>query len=142
MNTTSNKLFVYGSLRKGFKNPAYDYLTSYFSYTAEAITKGEFYESNNLPVAVPTTNDNYIVGEIYTLNHTEEFSWAFEQLDDYEGLNVLPGETPLYVRTLVDVIVNNEVVKAWAYWYNKSIDGFTKINSNDLLKYLSEKNSL
>ncbi len=141
MNPNSNKLFVYGSLRKGFKNPAYDYLTSYFTFSAMGKTKGEFFEKNNTPVAVPTVNDNYIVGEIYTLNHVEEFSWAFEQLDDYEGLNVLPGEEPLYVRSLVEVICNNEKILAWAYWYNKSIDGFTKINNNDLLEYLDEKNN-
>jgi gamma-glutamylcyclotransferase (GGCT)/AIG2-like uncharacterized protein YtfP len=139
MNTTINKLFVYGSLRSGFKNPAYAYLTAYFEYSGEAKTKGIFYEKQNVPVAVGTTENNFIIGEVYTLKNEDEFSWAFEQLDDYEGLHVLPNEQPLYERKIIEIIQNGVAENAWVYWYNGNIDGLPKIETEDLLQYLNAK---
>jgi gamma-glutamylcyclotransferase (GGCT)/AIG2-like uncharacterized protein YtfP len=140
MSATINKLFVYGSLRSGFKNPAYAYLTAYFEYSGEAKTKGVFYEKQNVPVAVATTENNFIIGEVYTLKNEDEFSWAFEQLDDYEGLHVLPNEQPLYERKIIEIIQNGVAENAWVYWYNGNIDGLPKIETEDLLEYLTAKN--
>jgi gamma-glutamylcyclotransferase (GGCT)/AIG2-like uncharacterized protein YtfP len=135
MDTTINKIFVYGSLRKGFKNPAYEYLSSYFSYVGEGKTKGVFLQKDNTPVAIPTNDEHFLIGEIYELNNDAEFSWAFEQLDDYEGLHVELGEEPMYQRKVVDIIFNNEVISAWVYWYNGNVNGLPVIPTNDLLAY-------
>jgi gamma-glutamylcyclotransferase (GGCT)/AIG2-like uncharacterized protein YtfP len=140
MSAIINKLFVYGSLRSGFKNPAYAYLTAYFEYSGEAKTKGIFYEKQNVPIAVATTENNFIIGEVYTLKNEDEFSWAFEQLDDYEGLHVLPNEQPLYQRKTIEIIQNGVAENAWVYWYNGNIDGLPKIETEDLLEYLTAKN--
>jgi gamma-glutamylcyclotransferase (GGCT)/AIG2-like uncharacterized protein YtfP len=139
MNTTSLHLFVYGSLRSGFKNPAYEYLTRYFTYIGEALVKGQFYNAGTYPIAVSTNNEDMIVGELYTLKNEEEFSWAFEQLDDYEGINVEVGETPLYKRALVEVYQLDKIITAWVYWYNGNIDGLPKIDTGDLVQYLQQK---
>ena len=40
------------------------------------------------PAAIPTTDEKFIVGELYVIKSPAEFSYAIEQLDDYEGLNV------------------------------------------------------
>jgi gamma-glutamylcyclotransferase (GGCT)/AIG2-like uncharacterized protein YtfP len=61
MNTISCYLFVYGSLRSGFKNTAYDYLTHYFEYCGEGLVKGKFYDNGLHPVAIPTNNEDMIV---------------------------------------------------------------------------------
>ncbi len=139
MDTTTNKLFVYGSLRKGFKNPAYEYLSSYFTYSGEGKVKGIFYEKENILVAVPTNEKHYLVGEIYTLNNLDEFSWAFEQLDDYEGLHVLAGEQPLYQRKLVEVIQNDKLETVWVYWYNGRVEGLPRVETGDLLQYVMDR---
>jgi gamma-glutamylcyclotransferase (GGCT)/AIG2-like uncharacterized protein YtfP len=139
MNNTTHQLFVYGSLRSGFKNPAYEYLTRYFSYAGEALIKGQFYDAGTHPVAIATNNEDMIVGELYTLNNNEEFSWAFEQLDDYEGVHVEAGETPLYKRALVQVFQENKIIDAWVYWYNGHVDGLPKIETGDLVHYLQQK---
>lgn len=136
----TNKLFVYGSLRNGFKNPAYAYITTYFEYSGEAKTKGIFYEKENFPVAIPTTENNFILGEVYSIKNEAEFNWAFEQLDDYEGLHVLPNEQPLYKREIIEIIHKDKLETAWVYWYNGNIDGLPKIETEDLLLYLSTKN--
>lgn len=140
MSTTSYKIFVYGSLRSGFRNAAYEYLTRYFKYSGEALVKGKFFDAGTHPVALPTDNEHFILGELYTMNSEEEFSWAFEQLDDYEGLHVEAGEIPLYKRSLVEVFQNGETQTAWIYWYNKSIDGMPEIETGDVMRYLQQKN--
>jgi gamma-glutamylcyclotransferase (GGCT)/AIG2-like uncharacterized protein YtfP len=140
MNTTTHNLFVYGSLRSGFKNPAYDYLTQYFTYAGEALVKGQFYDTGTHPVAISTNNEDMIVGELYTLNNAEEFSWAFEQLDDYEGVHVEAGEAPLYKRAIVQVYQEDKIIDAWVYWFNGKIEGLPKIETGDLVQYLQQKN--
>lgn len=140
MSTTSSKIFVYGSLRSGFRNPAYEYLTRYFKYSGEAMVKGKFFDAGSHPVALATNDEHFILGELYTMNSEEEFSWAFTQLDDYEGLNVLVGEIPLYKRSLVEVYQNGETQIAWIYWYNQSVDGMPEIETGDVMRYLQQKN--
>lgn len=134
------KLFVYGSLRSGFRNPIYNYLTQYFHLLGEAVVKGQFYDKGEYPVALPAAEEHFIIGELYEVNSAEEFSWAIEQLDDYEGLNVMPGERPLYKRDLVDAYQDGVATKAWIYWYNQSVIGMPAIQTGDVLKYLQEKN--
>ena len=140
MSTTSYKIFVYGSLRSGFRNPAYEYLTRYFKYSGEALVKGKFFDAGSHPVALATNDEHFILGELYTMNSEEEFSWAFTQLDDYEGLNVLVGEIPLYKRSMVEVYQNGETQIAWIYWYNQSVDGMPEIETGDVMRYLQQKN--
>ena len=138
---TSNKLFVYGSLRSGFKNPSYNYLSQYFEYSGIGKTKGMFFNKENIPVAVSCEEENFIIGEIYTLKNEDEFSWAFEQLDDYEGLHVLAGEQPLYQRKLIEVISEGKIENAWVYWYNGNVEGLQKIDTEDLLEFLKKENN-
>jgi len=140
MQTPTHQLFVYGSLRSGFRNPAYQYLTQYFSLVGEAVVHGKLYDKGPYPVAIPTSEDTFINGELYRLNNPEEFAWAIEQLDDYEGLHVEEGEKPLYRRDLVTVFQEGNPSAAWIYWYNDSIQGMKEIATGDVLKYLQEKN--
>jgi gamma-glutamylcyclotransferase (GGCT)/AIG2-like uncharacterized protein YtfP len=134
------QLFVYGSLRSGFRNPIYHYLTQYFHLQDEALVRGRFYDSGTYPVALPTEEDHFIIGELYEVNSAEEFSWAIEQLDDYEGINVETGEEPMYRRDLTEVFRHGVSTQAWIYWYNQSVEGMPAIETGDVLKYLQEKN--
>lgn len=140
MQTSTYQLFVYGSLRSGFGNPAYQYLTQYFHLLGEAVVKGKFYDKGPYPVAKPTAGESFINGELYVLNNPDEFNWAIEQLDDYEGLNVEEGEKPLYTREMVTVFQQAVPSQAWIYWYNDSVEGMEEIATGDVLKYLQEKN--
>lgn len=141
MNSTTHKLFVYGSLRSGFKNPAYNYLARYFTYAGEGLVKGKFYSNGNHPVAIAADNEDMIVGELYSLNNEDEYSWAFEQLDDYEGINVEAGQKPWYKRTMVHVYQEDKIIPAWIYWFNGSIENFEAIASGDLIDYMQQKNN-
>ncbi len=140
MNDYTYNLFVYGSLRSGFRNPAYEYITRYFNCAGEAVVKGKFYDKGTYPVALPTADEHFIQGELYSMHTPDEFSWAFMQLDDYEGVNVEEGETALYKRALVEVYQNGENKQAWIYWYNHDVAGLAEIETGDVMKYIHQKN--
>lgn len=140
MRNGDYKLFVYGSLRSGFRNPVYQYLTKYFHLMGEAVVKGKLYDLGDYPAAEPTGEDKFISGELYCINNPLEFSWAIGQLDDYEGLNTEEGEKPLYKREQVIAYQKGEPHTAWIYWYNGDITGKPEIESGDLLQYLQQKN--
>lgn len=140
MSNNIYKLFVYGSLRSGFRNPAYQYLTKYFTLLGEAVVKGKMYDLGDYPAAAATDEDKFISGELYVINNPAEFSWAIGQLDDYEGLNTEEGETPLYKREPAIAYQHGEPHKAWIYWFNGNLTGKPEIESGDLLQYLQQKN--
>ncbi len=140
MNKENYKLFVYGSLRSGFRNPVYQYLTKYFHLLGEAVVKGKLYDQGEYPVAVPSLEEKFISGELYCINNPLEFSWAIGQLDDYEGLNAEVDEPVLYKREEVVVYQKGEPQNAWIYWFNGDVSGKPEIESGDLLQYLQQKN--
>lgn len=130
-------LFVYASLRSGFRNPSYAYISQFFEPAGEATVKGSFFFNGKYPVAISAGNDD-IQGELYKLKDPRDFNWAIGQLDDYEGLNVEDGETPLYQREITTVIQNGKPVQAWVYWYNKPVDGMISIPAAEVMRYLPD----
>src|SRR5437868_11443738 len=123
MKNTIFHLFVYGSLRSGFRNPAYQYLSRYFNLVGDAVVKGKLYEMGDYAAAISSTEDSFIHGELYAINNPDEFDWAIAQLDDYEGVNVEVGEHPLYIREAASVFMNGQETKAWIYWFNGPTNG-------------------
>lgn len=136
------KLFVYGSLRSGFHHPAYDYISKYFSMISEAKVKGYLYDMGDYPAAISTTDEAYIIGEVYQLNDISDFSWAIEQLDSYEGVVPEEGEDPLYKRELTTVYAGNINHEAWIYWFNGTISNQPRIYSGDVFEFAQQKNKL
>ncbi|MCC7402726.1 MAG: gamma-glutamylcyclotransferase [Chitinophagaceae bacterium] len=133
------QLFVYGSLRSGFKSPAYEYISRYFSLVGEAKTRGKLFDMGSYPAGLPSKDNSFISGELYVIKRKEEFDWAISQLDDYEGVNVEPDEMQLYRRELTEVYLKEGVTHAWIYWYNGDVSGKTVIASGDLMSYLQQK---
>lgn len=138
-NNASFYLFVYGSLRSGFHNPAYHYISNYFNFFGEAKVRGMLFNTGEYPAAMPVHEDSFIKGELYLVKNESEFSWAIGQLDDYEGVIVEKDEQPLYRREIVDVYINDAIVPAWIYWYNGDLTGKPVISSGDILDYLKTK---
>lgn len=132
-------LFVYGSLRSGFRSPAYEYISRFFTLVGEAKVKGELYDMGSYPAGIPASTDSFIKGELYRINHENEFAWAIGQLDDYEGVDVDIDEVQLYRRDLTEVFFNGQTMIAWIYWYNGKVEGKPKIASGDLMEYLKGK---
>lgn len=132
-------LFVYGSLRRGFRSDAYEYISRFFNFAGEGKVKGKLYNLGPYPAAIPTSDDCFIIGELYVANGKQEFAWAIGQLDDYEGVTTEPGEPQLYRRELADIFINGNTMRAWIYWYNGDVGNSPHIASGDLLEYLKNK---
>lgn len=132
-------LFVYGSLRSGFQSHAYEYISRFFSYVGEAKIRGQLFDMGSYPAALPTGDQSYIKGELYKIKNESEFSWAIGQLDDYEGVSVEPDEVQLYRREIAEVYYNNEIIRAWVYWYNGDVTGRPVIASGDLMEFIANK---
>jgi gamma-glutamylcyclotransferase (GGCT)/AIG2-like uncharacterized protein YtfP len=138
---TSHRLFVYSSLRKGFHQHAYDYVTKFFSFVCTAKVEGILNDLGNMPVATPAGKNTFIKGELYELNNQAAFSWVFGQLDDYEGLIATQDEQPLYRRELTTIYKDDgTVTDAWIYWYNGDVSGKPVIDSGDVFEYQESKN--
>jgi gamma-glutamylcyclotransferase (GGCT)/AIG2-like uncharacterized protein YtfP len=134
------QLFVYGSLRSGFRSPVYEYISRFFTFVGEARVRGKLYDLGEYPAALPVQEDSFIIGELYIIKQEDEFSWAIGQLDDYEGVNIEVGEEKLYYRELADVLLNDTVTRAWIYWFKGDVSGQPLITSGDLIQYMGEKN--
>ncbi len=138
-NSGIYQLFVYGSLRSGFHSPVYEYISRFFKFIGEAKVKGKLYDLGTYPAGIATTEDSFIVGELYQAINEHEFSWAIGQLDDYEGVSVEADEVQLYRREVAEVHINDKTTDAWIYWYNGDVSGKPLIASGDILEYMSSK---
>jgi gamma-glutamylcyclotransferase (GGCT)/AIG2-like uncharacterized protein YtfP len=133
------QLFVYGSLRSGFKSPAYEYISNYFSLIGEARVKGKLFDMGSYPVGVPMEEETFIIGELYEVRNETEFPWAIAQLDDYEAVVAESNERPLYRREQAEVYLMNRKTLAWVYWFNGDISNSILIPSGDLIEYIQSK---
>lgn len=140
MEQKNQQLFVYGSLRSGFQHPAYAYISRYFSLVGDGKVKGLLYDMGDYPAAVPSENEQFIIGELYRINNPDELAWAMAQLDDYEGVHSENGEPALYRREEVNVFLNDKETMASIYWFNGSTAGKELIESGDVLQFMQQKN--
>lgn len=145
MHSNTTHLFVYGSLRSGFKSNAYNYISQYFNFVGKAKTKGILYDMGTYPVAIPTKEEKFIVGELYTIKNQPSFDFVMAQLDDYEGIfedDDNPHNLPLYYKTISEVLLeDNTKLNAFIYWYNQPVNDKPIVESGDVLQYFLEKNS-
>jgi gamma-glutamylcyclotransferase (GGCT)/AIG2-like uncharacterized protein YtfP len=132
-------LFVYGSLRSGFRSEAYQYISSFFNYAGAGRVRGKMYDMGSYPAAIPTETDHFIQGELFVARDPAEFAWAIGQLDDYEGVSVEADEVQLYRRELTEVFMEDKVVPAWIYWFNGETAGREFLESGDVFDYLKKK---
>lgn len=142
MEENISRLFVYGSLRSSFHHAAYNYISSHFTLLAMAKVKGKLFHTGEYPAAVPTFDDSFVIGELYELNKNSEFEWAFDQLDDYEGLHPAEGEDQLYKRELTDVYFNGQLLQSWIYWHNGNANSETLIPTGDVFDYITLNSNL
>jgi gamma-glutamylcyclotransferase (GGCT)/AIG2-like uncharacterized protein YtfP len=136
----SKYLFAYSSLRKGFHQEKYAYVTKYFDLVCSGKARGIISDLGTELVATPAKDDCFIKGELFKLKNENDFSYVFGQLDDYEGLDIEEGEKPLYRREIVQVYKENgTTADAWIYWYSGDVSGKSVIDSGDILSYKKQK---
>ena len=120
-----NHLFVYGTLMRGYDNPAARLLSRDATFCGEARCRGRLYLVTYYPALVRSDEPGDVVsGELFCLHAPEA---AFAILDDYEGC-ALPQ--PRYLRHLLPVTrEDGTVIEAWTYVYNRPVARLKRIAS-------------
>lgn len=134
-NKTTNRFFVYGSLRKGFDHPKHDLLNKNGELLGMGTCRGKLYQIDWYPGVIPSDDPaDRVYGEVYNIH--KNFEAVIESLDHYEGCAVEFPEPHLFVRRNVTVtLVNGGTSKAWIYHYNGNPAGERLIPGGDFLKW-------
>lgn len=136
-HSTSNRLFVYSSLRKGFQQADYDYIAEFFTFISDGKVEGSLSILNHVPVATNGVANTFIKGELYEIKNEQNISYVMGQLDGYEGLIVEENEIPLYRRELTKIFLDDgSESEAWVYWYNGDVAGLPIIPSGDVFDFI------
>lgn len=131
--TDPDRLFVYGTLRRGFDNPGRDVLEAHADHLGEATTQGTLILVKGLPgLLVRQGEAGRVRGDLYRLTDPQA---ALETLDRYEGVS---GPTPgPYQRQPVAVHLPDQgTCQAWAYVWTGSVQGADEIASGDYLAHV------
>lgn len=113
-------LFIYGTLKSGHRNRRV--ISPYIDRCAKAtaLDCSLASEDEGLPIMFRSAGAK-VIGELVHLNPDVALN-AAANLDRFEGCPYM------YNRELVDVEVDGEVVKAWAYTYGRPIPAGFKPN--------------
>lgn len=127
-------LFVYGTLRRGFSNPARNVLEEHARWLSTAVMRGILYEIYGYPGAVLSDDpEDLVTGDLYEVENPD---FIFSVLDDYEECNTNHQEPHEYRRKKLRVhLQNGDVTEAWVYLYEWDVSDKMRILSGDYLNY-------
>jgi gamma-glutamylcyclotransferase (GGCT)/AIG2-like uncharacterized protein YtfP len=127
-----DRVFVYGTLMRGFDHPMSKLLSSGADFLGAASCRGRLYMVAHYPGLLHSDDANDVVhGELFRLRDVDGLMAV---LDDYESVG--PGYEPptLYLREPIGVTTaDGSVTEAWTYIYNKPVDEATRIMSGRFL---------
>lgn len=129
-----DRLFVYGTLRKGCQNPMSRFVTEHCSFHATGLVQGKLYEVNRYPGLVVSDNpEDQVTGELYTMNTPD---YVLSRLDRYEECTEDKPYPHEFFRKFVDVVTDNgERITAWVYVYNRDTTQLSQIKSGDYMQF-------
>jgi gamma-glutamylcyclotransferase (GGCT)/AIG2-like uncharacterized protein YtfP len=130
---TSDLLFVYGTLMRGFDHPMAQLLSRSADFIGEARCAGRLYLIKHYPGLLRSDDPADIVfGELYRLRQTEAL---LREFDMYEACGEGFTEPTEYVRQMLPVTLGNETgSEAWTYIYNWPVTGLPRIGSGRFLE--------
>jgi gamma-glutamylcyclotransferase (GGCT)/AIG2-like uncharacterized protein YtfP len=114
---TSDRLFVYGTLMRGFDHPMAQLLSRSADFIGEASCRGRLYRVKHYPGLVLSDDASDVVfGELYRLRQPAEL---LREFDMYEACGEGFAEPTEYVRRMLPVTLRDGAVReAWTYVYN------------------------
>ena len=131
----SEFVFFYGTLMTPFNRPGRQRVNPKLAYTGRGSIHAALYDLGIYPAAVPADDDSRVWGEVYEML---DAALVLDTLDEIEGYRVAEPERSLYLRTLVDVRVDDgRQLAAWAYFYNAPLGRAHRIDSGDYLEHLN-----
>ena len=114
---TSDLLFVYGTLMRGFDHPMAQLLSRNAAFVGEARCGGRLHLIKHYPgLVLSDAPDEMVSGELYRLRRPDEL---LRELDMYEACGEGFAEPTEYIRQLLPVTSDGGAVsEAWTYIYN------------------------
>jgi len=138
---TSDHLFVYGTLMRGFDHPMARLLSANADFLGAAHCRGRLYLIKHYPGLVLSEDGGDIVhGELYRLRARDELLREFDMYEACGEGFVQPTE---YLRKMLSVALADRTAaeastdswtEAWTYVYNWPIDGLPRIASGRFLE--------
>ena len=131
---TSDLLFVYGTLMRGFDHPMAKLLSANADFVGEAQCRGRLYLVKHYPGLVLSDDPAEIVhGELFRLRARDVMLGEF---DMYEACGEgFPPPTE-YVREMMQVtLADGSVREAWTYLYNWPVTDLPRIVSGRFLDH-------
>jgi gamma-glutamylcyclotransferase (GGCT)/AIG2-like uncharacterized protein YtfP len=129
----SNRLFVYGTLMRGFDHPMAQLLSRSADFIGEARCQGRLYLVKHYPGLVLSDHPADVVfGELYRLRAPDEL---LREFDMYEACGEGFAEPTEYVRQMLPVTSQGRSVdEAWTYLYNWPVARLSRIVSGRFLQ--------
>lgn len=129
----SDRLFVYGTLMRGFDHPMAQLLSRSADYLGTATCRGRLYLIKHYPGLVLSNDPADIVhGELYRLRDRDAL---LGELDIYEACGEgFPEPTEYLRRMLPLMLVDGTIGEAWTYVYNWPVTGLPHIASGKFLE--------
>ena len=130
---TSDRLFVYGTLMRGYVHPMARLLSANADFLGEASCRGRLYKVKHYPGLVLSDDAREIVhGELYRLRAPDEL---LREFDMYEACGEGFPEPTQYLRQMFSVRLADGVVsEAWTYVYNWPVTDLKRIESGRFLQ--------
>jgi len=128
----SDRLFVYGTLMRGYVHPMAKLLSANADFLGEASCRGRLYRVKHYPGLVLSDDVGEIVhGELYRLRDPEAM---LREFDMYEACGEGFPEPTQYVRQMLQVaLADGSASEAWTYIYNWPVTNLTLIESGRFL---------
>jgi gamma-glutamylcyclotransferase (GGCT)/AIG2-like uncharacterized protein YtfP len=129
----SDRLFVYGTLMRGFDHPMAKLLSRSADFIAEARCQGRLYRVKHYPGLVLSDDPNEMVfGELFRLRAPDE---CLREFDMYEACGEGFAEPTEYIRQMLRVTRDDRrSEEAWTYVYNWPVAQLPRISSGRFLE--------
>jgi gamma-glutamylcyclotransferase (GGCT)/AIG2-like uncharacterized protein YtfP len=135
---TSDRLFVYGTLMRGFDHPMAQLLSANADFLGQAQCRGRLYLVKHYPGLVLSDDPAEVVfGELYRLRQADEL---LREFDMYEACGEGFPEPTEYVRRMLKLTLSSgsasepQVLEAWTYIYNWPVAHLPRIASGRFME--------
>jgi gamma-glutamylcyclotransferase (GGCT)/AIG2-like uncharacterized protein YtfP len=130
---TSDRLFVYGTLMRGFAHPMAKLLAANADFLGAAQCRGRLYLVQHYPGLVKSDDPADIVhGEVFRLRERDAL---LREFDIYEACGEGFAEPTEYLREMLEVtLADGAASEAWTYVYNWPVTKLARIASGRFLE--------
>lgn len=122
-----DRLFVYGTLMRGYDHPMARLLSDNADYLGAATMPGRLYQVRHYPGLIEATApSDRVAGDVFRLHRPAEL---LAQLDDYEGCGEGCEQPAPYRREIRRVTLATGDLEAYVYIYNLDVASLRHIPS-------------